>query len=48
MKILKSVVYELEQLICENCDADSSNCSYCSNREKIIEILEKNQIDTTE
>lgn len=47
MKRLKTIVFELENLVCSYC-IDTSNCSSCLNRKRIIEILEKNNIDTKE
>ena len=46
MKILKTVVLELEALVCGYCNADTSNCPSCLSRKRIIEILEENNIDT--
>ena len=48
MERLKPIVFELENLVCLYCDADSSNCSSCLNRKRVIEILEKNNINTKE
>ena len=48
MKRLKTIVFELENLVCSYCNVDTSNCSSCLNRKRIIEILEKNNINTKE
>ena len=48
MERLKTIVFELENLVCSYCNVDTSNCSSCLNRKRIIEILEKNNIDTKE
>ena len=48
MKRLKTVVFELENLVCSYCSVDTSNCLSCLNRKRITEILEKNNIDTKE
>ena len=44
--MIKKVVYDLEELICFFCDADSSNCSYCTVREEVINVLKENKIET--
>ena len=48
MKRLKKVVFELESLVCEYCDADSSNCLGCLARKQVVAILDKCNIDTIE
>lgn len=48
MERLKTIVFELENLVCLYCDADSSNCLSCISRKRVIEILEKNNINTKE
>ena len=48
MESLKTVVFELENLICSYCNAGGSNCLSCLNRKRVIEILEKNNINTKE
>ena len=48
MERLKTIVFELENLVCLYCDADISNCLSCLNRKRVIEILEKNNINTKE
>ena len=48
MESLKTVVFELESLICSYCNEGGSNCLSCLNRKKVIEILEKNNINTKE
>ena len=48
MKRLKTVVLELEALVCGYCNVDTSNCPSCLSRKRIIEILEENNIDTKE
>ena len=44
----KTIVFELENLVCLYCGVDSSNCLSCLNRKRVIEILEKNNINTKE
>ena len=48
MERLKTIVFELENLVCSYCNADGSNCLSCLNRKRVIEILEKNNINTKE
>ena len=38
----------LEEIVCNFCDADSSNCSYCSVRDQIIDALLNNNIEIEE
>ena len=48
MKRLKTIIFELENLVCSYCNVDTSNCLSCLNRKRIVEILEKHNIDTEE
>lgn len=48
MKRLKTIIFELENLVCSYCNVDTSNCLSCLNRKRIVEILEKHNIDTKE
>ena len=48
MERLKTIVFELANLVCLYCDADNSNCLNCLNRKRVVEILGKNSINTKE
>ena len=46
--VMKKIVFDLEEIVCNFCDADSSNCSYCSVRDQIIDALLDNNIEIEE
>lgn len=45
---MKKIVFDLEEIVCNFCDADSNNCFCYSVRNQIIDVSLDNNIKTEE